>query len=170
MSDEQADLGVALADLRHRVEALERAGAPGGSPGPGRVDWRDLEDGTVLYAGKGTGPDGRIELAAVRQWSEVVAAPAGRVAGLMAALANPARVRIVQSLLAGPADRSALSTGLDDPSVGQLSHHLKELLAAGVVHQPRRGVYAIAPARVVPLLALLSIALDLAADPAGTTP
>lgn len=159
-----------LADLRDRVEALERAAAPDRPPGTGRVDWRDLEDGTVLYAGKGEGPDGRIELAAVREWSEVVVAPPGRVAGLMAALANPARVRIVQSLLAGPADRSALSTGLDDPSVGQLSHHLKELLAAGVVHQPRRGVYAIAPARVVPLLALLSIALDLAADPAGATP
>lgn len=170
MDDGQADLEAVVADLRRRVEALERAAAPAEPPDHGRVDWRDLEDGTVVYAGKGSGPDGRIELAAVRRWSELTATPPGRVAGLMAALAHPARVRIVQSLLAGPADRSALSTGLDDPSVGQLSHHLKELLAAGVAHQPRRGTYAIAPARVVPLLALLSITVDLAAEPAGTTP
>ena len=149
-------------ELVRRVEALERA-RPGGSPGAGRIEWGDGADDTVAYAGKGTGPDGRVELAVVREWSDVVGAPPTNVAGLMAALANPARVRIVQTLLAGAAERPALSAELDDPSVGQLSHHLKELLAAGVVHQPRRGVYAVAPARVVPLLTLLSVAVDLAA-------
>ena len=59
--------------------------------------------------------------------------------------------------------RATLGDRLDQPSSGQLFHHLKELLAAGVIHQPERGTYAIRREDVIPLLAALSCAIDLAA-------
>ncbi len=57
-----------------------------------------------------------------------------------------------------------LASRLDQPSTGQLSHHLKELLAAGVIHQPVRGTYAVRMEHVVPLLTLLSAAIDVDPD------
>jgi DNA-binding transcriptional ArsR family regulator len=80
----------------------------------------------------------------------------------MAALANPTRIRIVGELLQGPVPTGELARRLEQPSAGQLFHHLKELLAAGIIHQPVRGTYAIGDRHVVPLLVLGSAAIDLA--------
>jgi hypothetical protein len=49
---------------------------------------------------------------------------------------------------------------LGQPSTGQLFHHLKELLAAGIVHQPQRGTYSLRLAHVIPLLTMISAACD----------
>lgn len=79
------------------------------------------------------------------------------------ALSSPARLRIVGALVAGEASTGDLAARLADGTTGQLFHHVKELLAAGLVHQPRRGVYALRPQHAVPLLAVLSAAIDLSA-------
>ncbi len=79
----------------------------------------------------------------------------------LSALANGTRVRIVAELLGGPVATGELADRLDQSSSGQLFHHLKELLAAGLIHQPVRGTYAIADRHAVPLLAVLSAGIDL---------
>ena len=70
-------------------------------------------------------------------------------------------MRIVVELFDGALSTAALAERLDQPSSGQLFHHLKELLAAGLVRQPERGTYALRAEHVVPLLGLLSAATDL---------
>jgi DNA-binding transcriptional ArsR family regulator len=86
------------------------------------------------------------------------------------ALGNPVRLRIVSILLAGPATTAELAERLDQPSTGQLFHHLKELLTTGLVHQPVRGTYAIRRQDIISLLALLAASLDLAASGGGLEP
>jgi DNA-binding transcriptional ArsR family regulator len=75
--------------------------------------------------------------------ADVMNANPDRVAKVFAALASPARIVLVRALLDGPRTSQELRQELDDPSVGQLYHHLKELLAAGLVIQPGRSVYAL---------------------------
>lgn len=52
-------------------------------------------------------------------------------------------------------------------SPGQLYHHLKELLAAGLIVQQGRSGYAIAPRSVIALCMALMAALDLLAPLSG---
>jgi hypothetical protein len=47
---------------------------------------------------------------------------------------------------------------------GQLYHHLRELQATRIVIQRKRGEYEIAAAALVPLIVVLSVALDLASS------
>ncbi|MEW6059695.1 MAG: helix-turn-helix domain-containing protein [Actinomycetota bacterium] len=89
------------------------------------------------------------------------------VARVLTALANGTRLRIVGELMHGPVSTGELAERLDQPSSGQLFHHLKELLAAGVIHQPVRGTYALRRQHAVPLLAVLSAASDLTPSPSG---
>ena len=64
----------------------------------------------------------------------------------------------------GPATTAQLTAQLDQPSTGQLFHHLKELLTAGLVHQPVRGTYAVRRQDVIPLLIALAAAAEVAAS------
>lgn len=123
--------------------------------------------GAVLYAGAGRGPGGPTAFQMSRPWSELVEVNPTPVAHCMAALGSPQRVGIIQILLQGPATTAQITESLDEPSAGQLFHHLKELLAAGVVYRPSRGSYAIRTQHVVPLLTMISCAIDL---PAGGNP
>jgi ArsR family transcriptional regulator len=64
-------------------------------------------------------------------------------AGLFKALSDPARVRLV-NLLATSAEPVCVCelvepVGLSQPTV---SHHLKKLTAAGLLHREQRGVWA----------------------------
>jgi DNA-binding transcriptional ArsR family regulator len=118
--------------------------------------------GTVVYAGAGPWGEGTVALQIVRGWRDVLDASEDALARVMAALANPTRIRIVGELLQGPVPTGELARRLEQPSAGQLFHHLKELLSAGIIHQPVRGTYAIGDRHVVPLLVLGSAAIDLA--------
>jgi DNA-binding transcriptional ArsR family regulator len=65
----------------------------------------------------------------------------------LGALAEPERLRIVQSLLAGPRTVGEVCHALGSP-VANTSHHLRQLSAAGLVHGAKRGrfvVYSLAP-------------------------
>jgi ArsR family transcriptional regulator, arsenate/arsenite/antimonite-responsive transcriptional repressor len=71
-------------------------------------------------------------------------ADAGRLAGVLKALADPARLRLlslIQSAQDGEATVGDLtaSLGLSQPTV---SHHLRILTEAGLLERDKRGVFA----------------------------
>lgn len=77
----------------------------------------------------------------------------GDRAAVFGALAHPVRIELLRHMLNGiqaTADLAAID-GLG--TTGQLHHHLRQLVAAGWVHQSGRGSYEIPAARIVPLLA-----------------
>jgi DNA-binding transcriptional ArsR family regulator len=152
-----ARLEVARPRPAHRdaalVQELLRELAADGSHGPGTA--------IVVYAGAGPWGEGTVAWQIGRSWDDVGAAADESVARVLSALANATRLRIVSELVHGPVSTSQLADRLDQPSPGQLFHHLKELLAAGVIHQPVRGTYAIHRRHAVPLLAVVSAATDL---------
>ena len=169
------ELADAVADLAVRVAALE-AGRTTAAPIANKdlsivrslvselaaFDEGAVESGTVLYAGAGTAAAGVVAWQMDRSWTELTELEPGPIARLLAALGNAQRVQLVQALIHAPATTAELSGRLDEPSTGQLFHHLKELLAAGVVYQPHRGTYAIRQQHIVPLLTVISCGLDLA--------
>jgi ArsR family transcriptional regulator len=65
-----------------------------------------------------------------------------RCAGLLKALADPERLRIVQSLRAGPKNVSELVSALKD-EIANVSHHLKVLRRAGLVVATKQGKYVV---------------------------
>ena len=65
----------------------------------------------------------------------------------LGALAEPERLRIVQSLLDGPKSVGEVCRAVGAP-IANTSHHLKQLRAAGLVSGVKRGrfvVYSLAP-------------------------
>jgi DNA-binding transcriptional ArsR family regulator len=169
-SDER--LAEQLKDLSARVDRLERQRAgqpPTVDPALGQRLAAALAPGAdgargepaVVYAGAGAWGTGTLTWQIIRGWREVQDDVGAHTAAVFSALASPVRVRIVSVLLDGDLTTAELTARLAQPSAGQLFHHLKELLAAGVVHQPVRGTYAVRRQRVVPLLAMLSAALDI---------
>lgn len=79
------------------------------------------------------------------------------------ALGNVARLRIVLELARGARSGAELAELADVGSTGQLYHHLRELLRAGVIVQPKRGFYEVATPALVPVLAMAAAAFDLRA-------
>ncbi len=84
-----------------------------------------------------------------------------RLAQALATLGHPARLILLRALLQQPRTSQELQAILGVPSPGQLYHHLKELLAAGIVTQTRRSLYEVAGRQVVPVLAALAAVSDL---------
>ena len=184
-----ADLEQQMREVSRRLAALEQAAGPfpgagfgpGLPPGPGpgygpgepappsghrpggRGEQGTEEGGgaTVGYWGSGQfGP----RRAAIRQQmtlSGVFAAEPDGVTRVFAALASPARIVLLRTLVDGPRTSQQLREVLDAPSVGQLYHHLRELLAAGLVVQPSRSVYEIPPGKVVAVCVAISAAAHL---------
>lgn len=78
----------------------------------------------------------------LREAGTISEADAAAVAARLKALGDPVRLRLVSILLASP-DREACTcdlapgVGLSEPTV---SHHLKQLLQAGLVSKERRGM------------------------------
>jgi DNA-binding transcriptional ArsR family regulator len=126
-------------------------------------DHDDLGSGerVVGYGGSGETENGVVLWQARRAWDEILGADPGPLAAVFSALANPMRIRIVAALAERALTTRLLLEALEEPTTGQLFHHLRDLLAADLVFQPVRGTYAIRHQHVVPLLAGLSAALDL---------
>lgn len=166
-----SELTDVVEELVERVSRLEGARTPSGHAdaalvqellkGSSSGDADGTATASVVYAGAGPWEDGTVAWQIGRSWEEVTSAPDESVARVLSALANGTRVRILVELLRGPVSTGELADRLDQPSSGQLFHHLKDLIAAGLIHQPVRGTYAIRRHHVVPLLAVLSAATDL---------
>ena len=63
------------------------------------------------------------------------------IARIQTALCEPARLRIVQALTAGPLTVDDLAAVIERPPTAT-SQHLRVLRDAGVVERTRRGIYA----------------------------
>lgn len=84
-----------------------------------------------------------------------------RLARALTALGHPARLTLVRALMKRTHTSQELQDLLEVSSPGQLYHHLKELLTAGIATQTRRSQYEIANRQVVPVLTILAAAFDL---------
>jgi DNA-binding HxlR family transcriptional regulator len=86
------------------------------------------------------------------------------VSRVFAALGSPFRILLLRALLDGPRTSQELQGELDVGPAGQLYHHLKELLAAGLIVQQKRSVYALRDQKAVQVCIALVIAMHLASD------
>ncbi len=84
-----------------------------------------------------------------------------RLAQALATLGHPSRLVLLRAMLQHARTSQELQAMLGVSSPGQLYHHLKELLAAGIVTQTRRSRYEVAARQVVPVLVVLAAAADL---------
>jgi ArsR family transcriptional regulator len=88
-------------------------------------------------------------------------ADAERLAGVLKALADPARLRLLSLIQASPEGEACVCDltaplGLSQPTV---SHHLRILTEAGLLNRDKRGVwayYSLVPAAIATVAELLS--------------
>jgi DNA-binding transcriptional ArsR family regulator len=174
-----------LDNLERRVAALEIMAAVADSAPPSPpIDLRQLNElrhregpryvrgslrGAVAYAGAATLGEGEVLWAGEHGLPQIWDLDLPSVARLLAALGHPARLALVRALLAGVRTSQELQEVINSGSAGQLYHHLKDLIAAGVVDQAGRSRYRISDSRIVPLLVILAAAGDVARphDPEG---
>lgn len=151
-----------------RLDALDVvAPAPGEvaeepSVPPGRVG------GTLAYSGVIRVGDRSMRMQARDDLAEALEADPAVVARLFAALGSPFRVLLLRALLAGPKTSQQLQAELDVGAVGQLYHHLKELLAAGLIVQRKRSLYAIRPEKAMFICLVFAAAPRLISEHAST--
>ena len=77
----------------------------------------------------------------------------------LAALGHPVRLTLLREILHGRTTVSALSEVDGLGTSGQIYHHLRQLTAEDWLHNPSRGVFAVPPARVDALRAIV-VALE----------
>ena len=83
-------------------------------------------------------------------------------AEVLAMLAHPHRLRLLLALVEAPRTAAELQAVIGSSSPGPLYHHLRDLLALGVVVQKDRS-YQVQARHVVPLLTAIAVAIDLGA-------
>jgi DNA-binding transcriptional ArsR family regulator len=120
--------------------------------------------GAVAYAGAMAFGEREYRWIMEHGLPEVTGADWSEAAAILLSLGSPVRLTLLRRLLDGPCNRQALQDALGDTTSGQLYHHLRELQATRIVIQRKRGEYEIAAAALVPLIVVLSVALDLASS------
>ncbi|MFI6297202.1 ArsR/SmtB family transcription factor [Nonomuraea sp. NPDC050790] len=169
-----------LTALERRIARLERqagmpaaepASTPGAPPGASALELAqhfrerataDGSAGTVAYQGAVHVNGLEYSWAGQREVGDLLAAGWAPAAAVLEAMGSPARLALLGRLVGGTRTSAELQETLGgDSSTGHLYHHLRELQRAGLVTQRRRGAYELYPQAVVPLLAILSAALDL---------
>jgi DNA-binding transcriptional ArsR family regulator len=183
MEDDQVrdDLAARVSELERRVTLLED-GPKGQRPQPAVVDsdryWAlarlaertgpEFENegvvGSLLYAGRARTPGGGdLIWQAEHPLPAVLAEGWEDAAGVLAALGHPVRLEILRRLLLGGQTIQELQEIPELGTSGQLYHHLRDLQAAGLVSQRRRGRYGVIPDKVVPSLIIIAAAASMAA-------
>jgi DNA-binding transcriptional ArsR family regulator len=76
----------------------------------------------------------------------------------LTALGHPVRLNILRAVLAGQHVTAEIASTGGLGTTGQLYHHLRQLQAAGWLRPAGRGRYEIPPARIIPLLAIVTAA------------
>lgn len=152
------DLVQRLAELERRVAALEGDGGAPAEPPASRDG-----GGAFGYGGRVAFGDGEVSWRIDVTPEHVLSLADRPRVEVLSALAHPARVEIVRTLLGrGPQPAAALQEAAGLGSTGRLYHHLKALTGSGVVEQDRRGSYRLRPSAAVPVLVLLTAASDVA--------
>ncbi|MEL6348593.1 MAG: ArsR family transcriptional regulator [Myxococcota bacterium] len=159
-----------IARLEARVAALEALLKPSSAdvdialltrlrqvPGDERVNGSVQLSGSVNISGR------RAVWQTIHPAASLVGIDADLASQVLGALGHPLRIQIVLALLQGPRKAQDIEARLSVGSTGKLYHHLKELVTAGIVVQPRRSEYAVATAAVIPLLGALAMVADLRA-------
>jgi DNA-binding HxlR family transcriptional regulator len=153
-----------IAELERRVAALEsRAPAAATSTPADLVELLRSRAGAVLYGGTAALGGKQYMWAREHAPEDVMTAPWAALAPMLERLASPARLTLLAALLNGPRTRRELQEVLGETSTGHLYHHLRDL--QGLVVQPRRGEYELAPQAVIPLLTVAAVAMDLISSP-----
>ena len=117
--------------------------------------------GAVIFAGVVPLPEGGEYLWQYgRTTADLQAADWAGRSQTIAALGHPVRLLLAQLVLAGTSSVADLQADPRLGTTGQLYHHLRQLVAAGWLHQTTRGHYEVPGARVIPLLAMLTAAED----------
>jgi DNA-binding transcriptional ArsR family regulator len=174
------DLAARLSELERRVALLE-GGRSEPAPQPSIVDtekfWalarlaertgpefdKDGVAGSLLYAGHANTPGGGdLIWQAEHPLPAVLAEDWEDAAIVLAALGNPVRLEIVRRLLLGGVTIQELQEIPGLGTSGQLYHHLRDLQAAGLVTQRRRGRYGVAADKIVPALIIIAAAANMA--------
>jgi ArsR family transcriptional regulator, arsenate/arsenite/antimonite-responsive transcriptional repressor len=177
MSDERLDrLENELRELRERVADLEAARSQVGSEnvpslGFGLTDMLRTRKGemyesptaagVVTYAGVVGFEYGEYIWEMERPVPALVALESETLAPVLAALGSPLRLVLVKALLQAPRTNQQLQEIAGIGSPGQLYHHLKELIASGVIEQHSRNLYRVSPAKLVPILTIFAAVLDI---------
>ena len=112
--------------------------------------------GAVVFAGSVDVGAGHLEYQWGRPTEHLLDADWAEHAESVAALGHPLRLAILRRLVDGEHTVAQLVDDLDLASTGVAYHHLSALQTGGWVSSPRRGVWAIPPSRVVPLLAIVT--------------
>ncbi len=131
-----SELGSALAHLQERIARLE-----------GQV-FGERAIGTDGAAG----PDG----------NAIFAVPLDGSVRVLAALASMPRLALYRAVLERPATSGELMKAASLNTTGQLYHHLREMIGAGLIVQEGRDRYALVPERLPAARTILGAALGIA--------
>lgn len=179
------ELRARLDALEARLAALESGAIAGAHPGDGEPDTAasgaatvpvqspaaDAEDpfwaltalkehapapGAVVFAGAVDVGAGHLEYQWGRPTEHLLATDWAEHAEAVAALGHPLRLAMLRRLLDGEHTVAQFVDELALASTGVAYHHLSALQGGGWVTSPRRGSWALAAPRVVPLLAIIT--------------
>ncbi|MCA1037936.1 hypothetical protein LCM00_00320 [Bacillus infantis] len=118
---------------------------------------------TISYSGTIAAREGR------RSWKpasktieEVLAPDSGSLANILSSLGHIQRIEMIKSLMQEPKNAAELVKELGMGTTGQLYHHMKPLLHAGIIEQKERGgSYSIAADKILPILLQLAGAAEM---------
>ncbi|WPP34070.1 helix-turn-helix domain-containing protein [Streptomyces sp. CL7] len=158
-----------MTELERRIAALEAADRT--APSTGEGDFWALEglkeqlaelkaaDGGVLFTGAVRLPTGeRYDWQHGSLTSDLLAYEWPDAAESFAALGHPVRLRLLREITGGRRTAAELAELDDIGTTGQIYHHLRQLTAAGWLHNTGRGRHEVPAGRVVPLLVALAAA------------
>lgn len=123
---------------------------------------RGARGGAVVYGGAVSAGGGEFLWAIERPAANLLDLDPTRIAAVLALLGSAPRVRILLALVDAPRTAADLQRLLASKSPGPVYHHLKDLLAMGVVTQVDRR-YVVPARHVVPILTACALAIDLGA-------
>ena len=112
--------------------------------------------GAVVFAGAVDVGAGHLEYQWGRPTEHLLATDWAEHAETVAALGHPLRLAMLRRLLDGEHTVAQFVDELELASTGVAYHHLSALQGSGWVTSPRRGSWALATPRVVPLLAIIT--------------
>lgn len=116
--------------------------------------------GAVAYVGSVDLAAGHVEYQWGRPTAALLEADWAERAEPLAALGHPLRLAMLRLLVDAERTVAEIVDALELASTGVAYHHLHQLQAGGWVHTPRRGVWAVPVARIIPLLAILTAVDD----------